>query len=143
MKPYWQEIRDARNKSGGAPTKSFKAKKREKADLEASISELITKKKKMERSISAISTVDGTETEVSDLDNSQAGNSFGGRSERSGRNASDIKTSERRISSTVRTINSSNAVQPFHGRSEMDSHADTTMAGKNCTIQRYTDQNCL
>ena len=96
----------------------------------------------MEKSISAISTVDGTETEVSALDNSQADNSFGGRSERSGRNASDVKTSERQISSTVRTINSSHVFQPFHGRSEMDSHADKTVAGKNCTILRYTDRSC-
>ena len=76
----------------------LKQKKREKVDLEASIS--------------AISTVGGTKTDVSALDNSQAGNSLGGCSERSGRDASDVKTSERRVSSIVRTINSSNIVHP-------------------------------
>ena len=53
----------------------------------------------------------------------------------------DIKTSERRISSSLRRISDVQG-QPFHGRCEMDSHADTTVAGKNCAILKYTDRSC-
>ena len=58
-----------------------------------------------------------------------------------GRNASDIQTLERKISSTKRTI--TNIVgEPFHGRCALDIHADTTTAGKNCKIIKYTDWSC-
>ena len=32
--------------------------------------------------------------------------------------------------------------ESFHGRCELDSHADTTVAGKNSAIIKYTDQSC-
>ena len=32
--------------------------------------------------------------------------------------------------------------ETFHGRCELDSHADTTVSGKNCAIIKYTDQSC-
>ena len=54
-----------------------------------------------------------------------------------GQNTSDIPTSERKISSTKRTISKIVGV-PFHGRCELDSHADTTVAVKNCSIIKYT-----
>ena len=53
----------------------------------------------------------------------------------------DIKTSDRRLPSTIQTIGATSG-QPIHGRCEMDSHADTTVAGRNCTIIRYTDRSC-
>ena len=53
----------------------------------------------------------------------------------------DVTTSERHISSTHRTISRVQG-RPFHGRCEMDSHADTTVAGMNCAILRYTDRSC-
>ena len=40
---------------------------------------------------------------------------------------SDITTSERRISQTKRVVNTNKEDTPFHGRSELDSHADTTV----------------
>ena len=55
---------------------------------------------------------------------------------------SDIKTSERQISQTQRVVNNNKEDTPFHGRSELDSHADTTVAGKNCVILLYTDRSC-
>ena len=33
-------------------------------------------------------------------------------------------------------------VENFHRRWELDSHADTTVAGKNCAIIKYTDRSC-
>ena len=33
-------------------------------------------------------------------------------------------------------------MQPFHGRCELDSHADTTVAGNNCGIIKYTYRSC-
>ena len=57
------------------------------------------------------------------------------------RNTSDIKTLERKISSTKRTI-SKILGEPFHGRFELHSHADTNVAGKNCAIIKYMDCNC-
>ena len=32
--------------------------------------------------------------------------------------------------------------EPFHRRFELDSHADTTVAGENWSIIKYTDQSC-
>ena len=32
--------------------------------------------------------------------------------------------------------------EPFHRRCKLDSHADTTIAGKNCAINNYTDWRC-
>ena len=32
--------------------------------------------------------------------------------------------------------------EPFHIICELDIHADTNVAGKNCTILKYTDQSC-
>ena len=32
--------------------------------------------------------------------------------------------------------------EPFHGICELDSHADTTVEGKNCAIIKYTDCSC-
>ena len=55
---------------------------------------------------------------------------------------SDITTSELRISQTHRVVNTNKEDTPFRGRSELDSHADTTVAGKNCVILRYTDHIC-
>ena len=58
-----------------------------------------------------------------------------------GRNTSDIQTSEIKTSSTKRTI-SKIVGEPFHRRCKLDSHADTTVAGKNCAIIKYTGQSC-
>ena len=55
---------------------------------------------------------------------------------------SDITTSERRISQTQRVVSANKEDTPFHGRTELDSHANTTVAGKNCVILRYTDRSC-
>ena len=57
-----------------------------------------------------------------------------------GRNTSDIQTSERKISSTKRTI-SKIVGETFHVRCKLDSHAYTTVAGKNYAIIKYTDQS--
>ena len=40
---------------------------------------------------------------------------------------------ERKLSTTSR--------EPYHGRCEMDSHAETTVAGNNCVVLRYTDRS--
>ena len=55
---------------------------------------------------------------------------------------SDITTSERRISQTQRVVNTNKDDTPFHGKSKLDSHANTTVAGDNCIILRYTDRSC-
>ena len=44
---------------------------------------------------------------------------------------SDITMSERRISQTQRVVSANKEDTPFHGKSELDSHADTTVANKN------------
>ena len=50
--------------------------------------------------------------------------------------------SERRISQTQRVVNTNKEDTPFHSSSELDSHSDTTVAGKKCVIIRYTDRSC-
>ena len=54
---------------------------------------------------------------------------------------SEIKTSDRRVSSTIRKIDATNAYS-IHGRFEMDSHVDTTVASRNCDIIKYMDRSC-
>ena len=63
-------------------------------------------------------------------------------SEKPKRILSDIITSVRRISQTHRVVNTNKEDTPFHGRSELDSHADTTVAGKNYVILRYKYCSC-
>ena len=55
---------------------------------------------------------------------------------------SDIRTSEGRISHTYRVVSANKEYTPFHGRSELDSHSDTTVAVKNCVILCYKDCSC-
>ena len=57
------------------------------------------------------------------------------------RNNSYIQTPERNISSTKRTI-SKIVGGTFYGRFDLESHADTTVVGENCTIIKYTDRSC-
>ena len=57
-----------------------------------------------------------------------------------GQNTSGIQTSERKISSTKRTI-SKIVGETFHRRCKIDSHIDTTAAGKKYTIIKYTDRS--
>ena len=54
---------------------------------------------------------------------------------------SDITMSERRISQTQRVVSANKEDTPFHGKSELDSHADTTVANKNWYILCYTDRS--
>ena len=44
-------------------------------------------------------------------------------------------TRRRKIASSIKT-ETSNVVT--HGKCELDSHADTTVAGKNCIVLTYT-----
>ena len=39
-------------------------------------------------------------------------------------------------------VNTNKEDTPFHGRSKLDSHADTTVASKNCVILCDTDCSC-
>ena len=55
---------------------------------------------------------------------------------------SDITTSERGILHTQRVVSANKEDTPLHGRSEIDSHVDTTVSGKNCVILCYTDPSC-
>ena len=55
---------------------------------------------------------------------------------------SDITTSERRISQTQILVSAKKEDTLFHGISELDSHADTTVAGKNCVTLCYTYCSC-
>ena len=53
-----------------------------------------------------------------------------------------ITTSERRKSQTHRVFSTNKEDTLLHGRRELDSHADTNVASKNCVILRYTDRSC-
>ena len=48
-------------------------------------------------------------------------------------------TRRRKIASSVKT-ETSNVV--IHVKCELDSHADTTVAGKNCIVLSYTGKEC-
>jgi hypothetical protein len=83
VRPHWNDIRTARNRGSGddGKQKQFQAKKREQAALVTQISELSTKKARMEAAIASIS-IDESATQVSNLGSSRAGDSFGGRAEK-------------------------------------------------------------
>ena len=51
-----------------------------------------------------------------------------------------IYYSTRSISSTVRKPDHTS--EEFHGRAELDSHTDTTVAGRNCTIMHHIEISC-
>ena len=51
-----------------------------------------------------------------------------------------IRSSNRSILST--TIKSYHASKSLHGRAELDSRADTTVAGRNCTVLHHTEISC-
>ena len=57
------------------------------------------------------------------------------------RRIADIRTSTRTISQ-ARRISKAVPVDPIHGRCELDSHADTIVAGSNCLILQYTGKEC-
>ena len=46
------------------------------------------------------------------------------------------------ISSIVNRYNKPKQIEYYTGRSELDSHADTMVAGRNCIIINYTDRTC-
>ena len=58
------------------------------------------------------------------------------------RTLSDITTSERWTSQTHRVVGNNKEDTPFHGRSELDSHANTTVARKNYVVLCYTYCSC-
>jgi hypothetical protein len=54
---------------------------------------------------------------------------------------SEIRTGQRRISS-ARTVSRIDSATRRYGRCELDSHADTIVAGSNCVILQYTGKEC-
>ena len=54
----------------------------------------------------------------------------------------NIKTSEQRVLSTLQKNRVSKGEPAVHGICEMYSHADNTLAEKNCAILRYTYRSC-
>ena len=57
-------------------------------------------------------------------------------------NLSVISSTDRRQRSISSTRRSNNSDKCVHGRCELDSHADTTVAGSNCIILQYTGKEC-
>ena len=83
VKPHWDEICSARSqgKDKESPHKKYQQKKRKQAQLEKTISQLLTKKSRIEASIASIVTDDSTSaTTLSEI--TGAGDSFGGRAEK-------------------------------------------------------------
>ena len=60
--------------------------------------------------------------------------------EQNTRGIAQIKTSNHRTVSQATTTQENK--EPFTGRAELDSHADTTVAGRNCTILHHTERSC-
>ena len=50
------------------------------------------------------------------------------------------QTSKRTISSSYASFHRQSSI--IHGRCELDSHADTTVAGANCTVLHFTGKEC-
>ena len=83
VKPHWDEIRSARyqGKYKEGSHKKYQEKKREKTQLETTISKLLTKKSRMEASIASIITDESsTATPMSEI--TGAGDSFGGQADK-------------------------------------------------------------
>ena len=56
-------------------------------------------------------------------------------------NISDIRTSNHTLSKVWRVLKAVTSI-PVFGRCELDSHADTTVAGSNCVVLQYTGKEC-
>ena len=52
-----------------------------------------------------------------------------------------LKTGSRRVSK-VRMTSNKNSTDKIYGRCELDTHADTTVAGSNCVVLQYTGKEC-
>ena len=52
-----------------------------------------------------------------------------------------LKTGSRRVSK-VRMTSNKNSTDKIYGRCELDTHADTTIAGSNCVVLQYTGKEC-
>ena len=55
---------------------------------------------------------------------------------------SQIKSTKRTIAQVRRVATSHVPTSTTYGRCELDSHADTIVAGANCIILQYTGQEC-
>ena len=75
-----------------------------------------------------------------------AGDQFGGKNSKKSKrrkgNIMQVTTGERRECSTTISSIRSKGETPTFGRCELDSHADTIVAGANCIIMHYTGNIC-
>ena len=56
------------------------------------------------------------------------------------RRLAPIQTSNRR--DVIHSTRTQDQEDSYSGRTEIDLHADTTMAGRNCTVVNYTERSC-
>ena len=93
---------------------------------------------KIQMEIKAVCTkLDEITTKDNDNDNTNAGDSFGGRG--SMKRLSAVKMNIRTISKNF-TIPKRDKF--YKGRVEMDTHADTFLAGRNCTVLNFSERIC-
>ena len=56
------------------------------------------------------------------------------------RQLAPIQTSNR--CDVIHSTRTQDQEDSYSGRTELDSHADTTVAGRNCTVMHYTESSC-
>jgi len=127
VQPYHQEILQARKKvrnSRNNYQNQLRNQRRKLNKIQVKIKAARTK-------------LDSLASKDNDSQNTNAGDSFGGRSSMS--RVSVVKLNTRTIAK--------NFIIPkrdefYKGRVEMDSHADTFLAGRNCTVLNFSERIC-
>ena len=142
VKAYHDQINEHR-KLNPRDTKPKKNKKGVKANRNRrKIKRLRARVSELEKTSSESKNNDESDKTVEE-DKHDAGNSFGGRRSAKKLKVSAITSGMRHCKQMkVESLKTDNDEDIFVGRTEMDSHADTIVAGRNTLLLAYTDRVC-
>ena len=141
VKPYHEQINEQRRQNPRG-NKSKKGKKGAKANRN---------KRKLKKLRARVSELEKTNSEVKENDEgdkpeakeNNAGDQFGGRRSAKKLKISAFKSFSRHNKNmTVESIKVDDDGGIWHGYAELDSHADTIVAGRNTLVLSYTDRVC-
>ena len=146
VKPYHNQIRKARNESSGKKINNNKYRSNNMKRKNTNINNR-TKVGKLHARISELEranteTIKTKDSKIEKMDD-EAGTAFGGRNAKKKSKLNQVKTRNRTcMQLKISKQNNHTPDFQYFGRMEMDSHADTIVAGRNTTILNYTSRSC-
>ena len=140
VKEYHAQIMDIRKKHSDKKKKSVKKKASKGSKENKKYKKLTSRISELERSAAKQSKTNnqGTQEEATE---DEAGNSFGGRKAKKKAKISQIVTYNRKIKQ-LDVTSAPRHYESYVGLTELDTHADTIVAGKNTIVMSYTDKVC-